>query len=211
MKTIFLVRHGESDANIGTHYSDETAPLTAKGRQQAAYIAERVSRLPVDALLSSTMGRARETAGYISDMIGKSIEFTDLVVERKYPTSLVGLARGSQEGNRVWNDWTASCFSDTPRVEDGENFEDLKSRALSLLSLLEKRPENNILIVTHGSFSKFICAGAIYGVELSPDHTKDLFGGLRINYTGLSVLHHDPTDTRKTWWVSVWNDHAHLG
>ena len=108
-KTIFLVRHGESEANVGDYYKGEGAPLTRKGKKQAEFIAERVSRLPVDVLISSTMERAKETASFISRKIDKSIEYTDLVVERRYPTALIGLKRHSKKGDTMWNDWTKSC------------------------------------------------------------------------------------------------------
>ncbi|MEN9561216.1 MAG: hypothetical protein RIQ56_489 [Candidatus Parcubacteria bacterium] len=211
MKTIFLVRHGESHANIGTHFAPEDSPLTDKGISQAKFIAERARRLPVDALISSTMGRARETAEYIAQAIGKNIEYSDLVVERKFPARLVGLEKKGEEGKKLWDAWTASCLGQGARVDDGEDFELLKSRALSVISELESRTEENILVVTHGFFMRYLCSCVIYGEALTADTFAPLYYGMRVNNTGLTILHFNPDDEHKPWWVSVWNDHAHLG
>ena len=211
MKTIFLVRHGESDANVGTHFSPETAPLTQKGREQAAFIAKRTTHLPVDVLISSTMGRAKETAEHISKAIHMPIEYSDLMVERKFPSALVGLKKNSPEGEKMWDDWTKSAAAGGPRVFDGENFDDIRERAKAVIGMLEKRPEDNILIVSHGFFMRFICLYAIYREDLTPAIFAPIHFGLRVNNTGLTVLHYDPDDKHKDWWVSVWNDHAHLG
>ena len=211
MKTIFFVRHGESDANVGTHFSPADAPLTAKGRQQAAFIAERTTHLPVDVLISSTMGRAKETAEYIAEAIKLPIEYSELMVERKFPSALVGLEKKSPEGKKMWDDWTKSAAAGGPRVLDGENFDDIKERSRTVIRLLEKRPEDNILIVSHGFFMRFLALFAIYRDELTPAIFAPIHFGLRVNNTGLTVLHYDPNDKHKDWWVSVWNDHAHLG
>ena len=210
-KTIFLVRHGESQANVGTHYEDAGASLTEKGREQARFIAQRVLKLTVDVLLSSTMGRARETTEFIAEAIGKEPEFSDLFIERRYPSSLVGLEKKSIEGRELFGTWTDSCLHGGSRVLDGENFDDIKTRALRCLELLQTRQEQNILIVMHGHFMRYLCAAAIYGEALTPEIYAPLHTGLRVNNTGLTVLHFDDDDQHSKWWVSVWNDHAHLG
>ena len=44
-KTIYLVRHGQSEANITPVFQSTDSPLSDKGIQQAKHIAERVSKL----------------------------------------------------------------------------------------------------------------------------------------------------------------------
>jgi serine/threonine-protein phosphatase PGAM5 len=63
-RTIYLVRHGQSERTAGAE--DSFGPgLTTLGREQAALIAERLSRLPISAIHHSTLRRARETAEII--------------------------------------------------------------------------------------------------------------------------------------------------
>lgn len=75
-KTIFLVRHGQSWANIG----DKTivdAPLTEIGREQCAEVS-----LDVDYLICSPMRRTVETLHY-SNINYPNIDFDPLFREKK--------------------------------------------------------------------------------------------------------------------------------
>ena len=64
---VIVVRHGETEwnaaARIQGHLDSE---LTAEGREQARAIAARLARERVDALVSSDLGRAAETARTIA-------------------------------------------------------------------------------------------------------------------------------------------------
>jgi len=63
---IYLVRHGEHrDAEHGL----EDGPLSAKGRRQAAAIADRLSGLKLDAVWHSPLERASETARYVAERL----------------------------------------------------------------------------------------------------------------------------------------------
>jgi probable phosphoglycerate mutase len=67
-KFIYLVRHGQVDlatgdpGGLGPH-------LSAKGREQAACIAERLSALQIDVVHHSDLNRAVETAGIIASRL----------------------------------------------------------------------------------------------------------------------------------------------
>lgn len=72
---LFLVRHGESEANAaGTFEGYADAALTALGRAQAAAIAQRAQTWGVrnGRLITSPMQRARHTA----DVIGAALSLT---------------------------------------------------------------------------------------------------------------------------------------
>ncbi|MDP2655923.1 MAG: histidine phosphatase family protein, partial [bacterium] len=80
-KTVYFVRHGQSEGNVGTVFQPLNSPLTEKGREQAEYIAERAASLSFESVVSSPLTRARETAEAIAKRTKKSIEFSDLFVE----------------------------------------------------------------------------------------------------------------------------------
>ena len=62
MKTIFLVRHGESAANAGLPTSDPSRiPLTARGQAQAEHVAMALDVRPA-LVVTSTYLRAADTA-----------------------------------------------------------------------------------------------------------------------------------------------------
>ncbi len=72
--TLILIRHGETEWNIqGRWQGFDNSPLTDNGRKQAGIIAESLRNEPFDTLYSSDLGRAMETAGYISKVTGKRI------------------------------------------------------------------------------------------------------------------------------------------
>ncbi len=60
---LFLIRHGESTGNAsGIIQGRGSSPLSERGRAQADAVAERLASVPFDAVLSSDMERAVETA-----------------------------------------------------------------------------------------------------------------------------------------------------
>ena len=63
--TIYIVRHGQSEANDPDRYGLDTN-LTEKGKQQAKAIAQRLKHHHFDAIYSSPLIRAKETAETIA-------------------------------------------------------------------------------------------------------------------------------------------------
>ena len=63
-REVWLVRHAEADVNHRTEDGESRAgpPLSVRGRDQAARLAERLARVPLHALWSSDLERARATA-----------------------------------------------------------------------------------------------------------------------------------------------------
>ncbi len=76
---ILFVRHG--------HPNYQKDCLTELGRQQAAAVTERLIDEGIDKLFCSTMGRARETASYVSERTGLEAEPLDFIREIGWGTS----------------------------------------------------------------------------------------------------------------------------
>lgn len=65
--TVIAVRHGETEWNAERRTMGHLdSPLTPRGIREAAAIATRLRALPVAAVYSSDLGRARTTAGLIA-------------------------------------------------------------------------------------------------------------------------------------------------
>ena len=216
MKTIYLVRHGESEGNASLIYQLSDSVLSSRGKEQAGFISERVAKLPVEAIIASPMPRTKETALIIGERIGKPVEYSELFVERRIPTDLRGKRKDDPEVAPV----TAAIFKFDPpdfRHSDEENFQDLKARAGAALSFLEKRPEDHILVVGHGFFTRFLMARVLFGEQLTGKECERIMGTLRTSNTGLTVLPFKEGATdgiegpENEWQLIVWNDHAHLG
>ncbi len=84
---ILIVRHGEPD------YENDT--LTEKGKVEAKLLAEKLSKMKIDACYVSPLGRARDTAQYTLDKINQKAEELDWLHEFKGKVIPEGEARRS--------------------------------------------------------------------------------------------------------------------
>ena len=71
--TLYLIRHAEAD--------NATDKLTAKGRQEAKLLADRLEKLNIDEILVSPMNRAKETASLLLSRLGIDAEEKDWLQE----------------------------------------------------------------------------------------------------------------------------------
>jgi ribonuclease H / adenosylcobalamin/alpha-ribazole phosphatase len=210
-KIVYFVRHGESEDNTAPVFQSPHSPLSAKGRRQADDIAARVSRLPFEALIASPFERAKQTAEAITGATGMTAEYSALFVERIKPTSINGKPFTDEAAHRVWRAWEKSLHTPDMRVEDGENFDDLVLRADKALRLLKDRPENSIVVVTHGYFLRTVIARALLHDLLSGEIFRRIQRGAAMENTGLTVLRYHGRDEASPWRLWIYNDHAHLG
>lgn len=212
MKTIYLVRHGESEINVSDMYVNTlTSPLTELGREQARLLADRAARIQFDVLLSSPIARAKETAETIATVTRHPIEYFDVFRERALPTSITGRPKSDLEAKAIADAAIHASERGTGKVEEAETFYELKERAGSAIQLLEERPEKSILVVGHGFFTRVLIARMLFGEELNVKEFAPFVWGMRTKNTGISVLRYDSLDKHRPWWMLVWNDHAHLG
>jgi phosphohistidine phosphatase len=89
---LYVVRHAEAAAG----HPDELRSLTRDGREQARSLGERLARegVRLDAVLSSPLLRARETAAAIAKPLGLAVE----VDERLAPGASADLVRAATAG-----------------------------------------------------------------------------------------------------------------
>jgi probable phosphoglycerate mutase len=213
MKTVYFVRHGESETNAGPIFLGPSAALTERGKKQTYCIAERASKLPVDTIVASTMRRAVETGDIIAQRISKPIQYSDLFTERLHPTSHNGLSKTHPECAREEQEFLERFTDPLWKFEDGENFVDLKKRADSALRFLEELTEDNILVASHGVFMTILLARVVHGEDLTAAECIRCIRGVYMDNTGLSILRYDPEKSDSwmlPWHVRVWNDHSHL-
>ena len=165
MARLLLVRHGESTWNAtGRWQGWADPPLSDLGRAQAEAAAPAAA--PVDAVVSSDLQRARETAELMAAVLevdGLHVEpdlrerdvgdFTGLTraeIEERWPGALSGVA--------------ASIARD-PRF--GESVEQLASRVNGGLARLAARfAGQRVLVVTHGGVVRNL--ERAFGIEPEP-------------------------------------------
>lgn len=140
MKKLYFVRHGLSEMNVlGFRAGSIETPLTDKGRAVAKLAGEHARNLGIDLIVSSSMGRALETAEIIAREISyplEAIQKSDLLVERHF---------GILEGKPY------KPGEDLDVVEGIEQAEALFERVTQALDWIETLPGNTVLIVSHGA------------------------------------------------------------
>ncbi len=211
MKKVYFVRHGESEGNVGPIRQTGATALTEKGKNQSKIVAERCAKLPVEVVISSSMNRAKETAHIILEKIAKPIEYSDLFVERRRSSEVLGKPKDSEIAKIAEKEVEAHFQESGWRFSDEENFDDLKERARKALNYLAERSEENILVVTHGFFMRIIMACVLFGEKLTGVECVECIRAFHTENTGITVLVNDEKDEKTPWWLWVWNDHAHLG
>ncbi|AYL60685.1 MULTISPECIES: adenosylcobalamin/alpha-ribazole phosphatase [Citrobacter] len=147
---LWLVRHGETEANIAGLYSGHApTPLTERGIVQAQSLSGLLRNVPFDNVLCSELERARHTTQLI-------------LAERDVPVCVMpelnemffgdwemrhhrDLAREDAENYAVWcNDWQNA----TPT--NGEGFQAFSQRVERFIAqLAEYKDSKNLLVVSH--------------------------------------------------------------
>jgi broad specificity phosphatase PhoE len=157
--TIFLARHGESDWNVEKRFQGHSdRPLTERGRKQAHALADLVASEKIDAVYTSPLGRARETAEIVAARAG--LEPEALPELREVDTgSWSGLSRADVEARfpEGFTRWRAGRSG----WEDGETYEEMAQRVIcALRTIAENHPDGRVLIISHGGPIRAIHAAA---------------------------------------------------
>ena len=150
MKTVFFVRHGESESNAAGFLAGSGCdePLTATGREQAKKAGQDLADKSIELIVSSPMLRTIETAEIIATEIGydpTKIVQNPLFIERRY-------------GNYEGIDWRVYQKDfDNGSVDDSvETPEDMYSRLNEALEWVGKQKAERILVVSHGGASRAV-------------------------------------------------------
>lgn len=182
--TILLVRHGQTPTTgkvlpgraKGLHLADE-------GRSQASLAAERIAELAekgaVDAVYSSPLERAKETAAPISKALGLKTQVDRGLFECDF---------GDWTGEELKKlmklpEWqTVQRAPSTFRFPNGESFTEMQTRMVSALDRLRQRhPGGTIVCVSHADTIKAAVAHAL-GTHI------DLFQRIVISPASISAL-----------------------
>ena len=140
MTTLILARHGETDWNRdGIWQGHGDPPLNDVGRKQATQLAVRLVDVDIDALYSSDLRRAYETAEIIAQ--AKGLEITA-------DADLREIDVGSWSG--LTTEEIATRFPGMTS-HDGESREVFDARAVGALHRIADASEGHqVLVVTHG-------------------------------------------------------------
>ncbi|MEL7646711.1 MAG: histidine phosphatase family protein [Sedimentibacter sp.] len=145
---IYLVRHGESTANVDGRYSGITdVELSQRGRKQAFAAGVNLKRKKIENIFSSPLKRAIDTAKIISRE--NCFDENNIIVEK----SLIEVNFGIFE-NMTWDEMRLSHMEETEKwiqlqhrykFPNGEGYEDIIKRVSAFVDGI---PDNSV-VVTH--------------------------------------------------------------
>jgi probable phosphoglycerate mutase len=146
MLTLHFVRHGETDDNAVRRFQLPDAPLSARGREQAAGVARVLAETThAELLLASDYARTMQTAEIIGQAVGLPVLPEPALRERNF-----GYARGqlyADIGEATIATWRDPFF----RIREGESWSDVHDRIGSFLERLrDAPPAREMILVTHG-------------------------------------------------------------
>lgn len=147
---LWLVRHGETEANVAGLYSGHApTPLTERGIAQAQTLGTLLRNVPVDNVLCSELERARHTTQLIlaerQVPVRNMPELNEMFFGDWEMRHHRDLAREDAENYAVWcNDWQNA----TPT--NGEGFQAFSQRVERFIAqLADYKACQNLLVVSH--------------------------------------------------------------
>ena len=197
----YLVRHGQSEANVLNLIAGHSNhPLTDSGKQQAKTLGKELleKEIKFDRVYSSDIRRAAETARIICD----EIVIEDIVYDKRLREGDAGLFTGRPRASLTkeeeeFLDSTMRVHMDI-KVPDGESNRDMTLRIKeAFFEIVAAHPENStILLVGHGGTLYHILVKIL---ELLPPELDEWFGSCKLN-----VL--ERSSENDAWKVTMFNN-----
>ncbi|HEY8171338.1 MAG TPA: histidine phosphatase family protein [Candidatus Limnocylindria bacterium] len=201
-RRLILVRHGVTHWNReGRFQGHLDSPLSDAGRHEARLVAARLAadpRLRPARIVSSSLGRAMDTAVAIAEPIGVSIEVDARLME---------IGQGEWEGRTRaeletadpirYSEWReASGIRQPP---GGEPVDEATRRVAALLDDVVASESWPVCLVSHGGTMRILALGLLgLGVPTPP--------ALDVDNASLSVVR----GWNGSWHLERWNDALHL-
>ncbi|MBQ7207065.1 MAG: histidine phosphatase family protein [Lentisphaeria bacterium] len=197
MATVFFVRHGETTANAeGILQGQQDFLLSPAGRRQAACLASRLAGKPFDAIFTSDLSRASDTAEMIA--AGRPVISAPLLREWCFGD---WQGRKIEDLRRDFPQEFGLFAADSPLFvpPGGESAGAFRARAAEILSrLAEKHAGETVLCVTHGGLLKQMLK-LILNTEKPP--LLPVCGNASLSCFRL---------VRGLWQLVFWNDCSHV-
>lgn len=169
---IILIRHGESEGNAESRFGGHLPmSLSLQGRLEAVETAKALAKEEIDAIYSSDLLRAVETAMPLAEVKKLPINESNAFRERN-----VGVLQGltfKEAAKKFPEDYNALLMRDFDYViEGGESYRQVLKRASGgLKEVLKKHKRGCVAIFTHTGTIGILTLhllGALNGLKLKP-------------------------------------------
>jgi probable phosphoglycerate mutase len=203
-KTLSIIRHGETVFNSEHRFQGHSdSPLTETGRNQVTALGRRLKDFEFDAIISSDLGRTRETAAIIAGFTGHSVELDSRLRERNYGV-LEGLTVPEivEKYSEVFDQFNR----DDPDyvIPEGESHRQHYQRNVDFFEeFLTGRFGNKAAVIAHGG----VLDSIFRFVSKIPLHQPRSY--ITANASLTMVSHGEFYGTTR-WVIETWCDTAHL-
>ena len=183
MTELGLFRHGQTDWNIDLRLQGTAeVPLNQTGIEQVTRAAAMLAEHSWDVILSSPLGRAKQSAEIIQRSLGLSqSKIEPLLLERAF-----GIGEGMDY--KTWQEQFAHLDS----IPGAESASSVAERSRKLLEFMEREYQGaKVLAVSHGALIRFVLSEVTNG-EVPPK-------GERLQNASLHLLRH-----QGSWELEAW-------
>jgi probable phosphoglycerate mutase len=147
---VLLVRHGSTEHSHEGRFSGRNdLPLDVHGNEQARALANHVAAFaPLDAVISSPLRRARETAQAIVERVGGRVEIHEDLVEAEFGEwEGLTISEAHQKWPQLLAAWLKAAAVAPP---NGESFLDVEARVRRAIEeIVATHRHQRIAVVSH--------------------------------------------------------------
>jgi broad specificity phosphatase PhoE len=198
MVNLYLIRHGRQ---IGRVCNADTG-LSEEGILQAELLRDRMKSYEIDALYSSNLLRARQTAEIMNQTLQLPIIIRDEIREISFG-DMEGKSDDENDINfREFKEEQLKLLQDIP-YPGGENGTSVYERAMPVMEELAHSGNKNIAVVTHGGTIRALLAALI-----GKNQAQRFLFAVFLENTGITQLVYRPELNRN--YLQRFNDYAHL-
>ncbi len=198
--TIYLIRHGETDWNRDSIFRGRVdVPLNNNGLKQAEAAGKGLDDVEFDAVYSSPLSRALQTAEAVAATCGLEVNMNEDFSDIDYG-KWQGMTLSEVKANypKEYKRWQSEPHK--AAIPDGERLSEIHDRAWGALrEVVRSHPDQTIAVAAHRVINKVLVLGAL-GLPL-----KDFW---RIRQDNCSVNVFEFTD--KEVIIHCINDTCHL-
>ena len=185
-QTLLFIRHGQTTWNVEHRLPGQLpgVALNETGRQQSAHLADALTVLPISAIISSPLERARDTAEIIAQPHKLEIQYEPDLMDLD-----IGYWSGKNYDELSKNDpeWKAFVRDPTVGPEGVETFPQLQERVVAAVERWRKQDSTDayLAFVAHADVVKLLIA-YYTGLEVKRA------GLLTIDNASVSLVELDP-------------------
>ncbi|MFU0828375.1 MAG: Phosphoglycerate mutase [Lachnoclostridium sp.] len=195
---IYLIRHGKQNSTL----CNVDVELSKEGFMQADLLGKRLENYEIEAIYSSHLIRAVQTAQVVNKYVKKNHYIRENIAEISF---------GEMEGksDEYINEHFAEFKTEQMKLKEdipypgGECGRDVYKRAILTINEIIQTDYNKVAVITHGGVIRALIAG-LFGINMA----KKLLLGFSLENTSITELVYDKKNDR--FYLQRFNDYAHL-